>query len=152
VWHRRLPLLICVIFYYALPCIFFSRNMSDFAGLSRDEILHLAEDCAQDALMAARRERWKEVSLDALSFSQENTFYDWLLKGRAEDVAQEQSAIQDEVRAIIRDVVEHDLTDKQRRVLILMVFHEVPMDEVVRHTWAQIETRSTKCCTTRARR
>ena len=33
---------------------------------------------------------------------------------------------------MIRDVIEHELTEKQRRVLI-MVFNEVPMDEVVRH-------------------
>src|SRR5512139_990158 len=71
---------------------FFSRNLGDFAGLSREEILQRAEDCAQDALlavlshlgdfrgdskfstwaykfainmslMAARRERWKAFSL-----------------------------------------------------------------------------------------
>jgi RNA polymerase sigma-70 factor (ECF subfamily) len=28
-------------------------------------------------------------------------------------------------------VIETELTDRQRQVLILMVFHEVPMDEVV---------------------
>ena len=72
---------------------FFSRNLGDFGGLNRDEILQRAEDCAQDALialmnhlqdfrgdskfttwaykfainialMAARRERWKGVSLE----------------------------------------------------------------------------------------
>src|SRR5574342_115241 len=31
---------------------FFNRNLSDFAGSSRDEILQRAEDCAQDALIA----------------------------------------------------------------------------------------------------
>jgi RNA polymerase sigma-70 factor (ECF subfamily) len=29
-------------------------------------------------------------------------------------------------------VIEHDLTEKQRQVLLMMVFNEVPMDEVVR--------------------
>src|SRR5512135_180736 len=82
---------------------FFSRNLSDFGGLSRDEILQRAEDCAQDALiavlnhladfrgdskfstwaykfainialMAARRERWKAVSLDELSDAAEGDF------------------------------------------------------------------------------
>ena len=41
-----------------------------------------------------------------------------------------------EVQGIIQDVIEHDLTEKQRRVLSLMVFNEVPMDEVVRHLGA----------------
>ena len=33
---------------------------------------------------------------------------------------------------MIQEVIERDLTDKQRRVLGMMVFNEVPMDEVVR--------------------
>jgi len=144
---------------------FFSRNLGDFAGLSRDEILQRAEDCAQDALiaviqhlpdfrgdskfstwaykfainialMAARRERWKGVSLDQLSVSSESTLSEWVMQDKSVGVAPEQSAIQDEVREIIQDVIERDLTDKQRRVLLLMVFNEVPMDEVVRHLGA----------------
>ncbi len=144
---------------------FFSRNLGDFAGLSRDEILQRAEDCAQDALiavmhhlpdfrgdskfstwaykfainialMAARRERWKGASLDELSVSSEGAFSEWVMQDKSDGVAPEQSAIQDEVREIIQDVIERDLTDKQRRVLLLMVFNEVPMDEVVRHLGA----------------
>ena len=74
----------------------FNRNLGDLSVLARDDILRLAEDCAQDALiaimkhlsdfrgdskfttwaykfavnialMAARRERWRGVSLDELS-------------------------------------------------------------------------------------
>ena len=40
--------------------------------------------------------------------------------------------MQDEIRHVIQEVFEHDLTDKQRHVLLLIVFNEVPMDEVVR--------------------
>jgi RNA polymerase sigma-70 factor (ECF subfamily) len=40
--------------------------------------------------------------------------------------------MQVEILETIREVIEQDLTDKQRRVLILMVFNEVPMDEVAR--------------------
>jgi RNA polymerase sigma-70 factor (ECF subfamily) len=32
---------------------------------------------------------------------------------------------------VIWDVIQQDLTDNQRRILLLMVFREVPMDEVV---------------------
>src|SRR6266545_2323394 len=77
---------------------FFNRNLNDLGGLARDDILQLAEDCAQEALisvmnhlsdfrgdskfttwvykfaintalMTARRERWKGVSLDQLSLA-----------------------------------------------------------------------------------
>ena len=141
---------------------FFSRNLGDFGGLNRDEILQRAEDCAQDALialmnhlqdfrgdskfttwaykfainialMAARRERWKGVSLDELSFSNEGSFFKLVLQDQSDGSEPDQSALQNEVRETIQDVIEHDLTDKQRRVLLMMVFNDVPMDEVVRH-------------------
>lgn len=140
---------------------FFSRNLGDLGGLARDGILQLAEDCAQDALIAvmnhlsdfrgdskfttwaykfavnialmtARRERWKGVSLDELSFSEESDHFEWMMQDRSPALAPDQSAMQGEVGEIIREVIERDLTDKQRQILILMVFNEVPMDEVVR--------------------
>src|SRR5215208_3971444 len=141
---------------------FFSRNLGDFRGLSQEEITQRAEDCAQDALiavlnhlsdfrgdskfstwaykfaintamMAARRERWKGVSLDELAAAEESNFFEWIMQDKSDGVAPETSAMQGEVRSIIRDVIKHDLTDKQRRVVAMMVFNEVPMDEVVRH-------------------
>jgi len=144
---------------------FFSRNLSDFGGLNRDEILQRAEDCAQDALIAlmnhlsdfrgdskfstwaykfainialmtARHERWKGVSLDELASSSESTFFEWMMQDKSDGVAPEQSAMQGEAQEIIRDVLERDLTEKQRRVLFMMVFNDVPMDEVVRHLGA----------------
>lgn len=141
---------------------FFSRNVSDFGALNRDEILQRAEDCAQDALisvinhlpdfrgdskfstwaykfainislMAARRERMNGISLDELSESSDNPISEWLLPIGSGEIAQEQSAMQGELSGIIRAVIETELTDKQRQVLLLMVFKEVPMDEVVRY-------------------
>jgi RNA polymerase sigma-70 factor (ECF subfamily) len=140
---------------------FFSRNLGDFRGMDRDEITQRAEDCAQDALMAvmdhladfrgdskfttwaykfainmammaARRERWKEISLDELA-SDESHFFEWILQDRSDGSAPEQSAMQAEIQKLIREIVEVDLTENQRRVLVMMVFNEVPMDEVVRH-------------------
>lgn len=130
---------------------FFSRNLSDFEEIDREEILQRAEDCAQEALiavmnhlsdfrgdsrfttwaykfainsalMAARRERWKGKSLDQLSVS-DGRLFEWAPPDR--------SAIQREIGNIIQDVIETELTDRQRDVLIMMVFHEVPMDEIV---------------------
>ena len=141
---------------------FFSRNRDDLVGLSRDEILQRAEDCAQDALIAvmnhlpdfrgdsqfttwaykfaintalvaARRERWKEVSLDDLSQVGESTYLDWALRDQSATSAPDRTAMQNEVRELIREVIEHKLTENQRQVLILMVFQNVPLDEVARY-------------------
>ena len=141
---------------------FFSRNLADFQGLSREEILQRAEDCAQDALIAvvdhlsdfrgdskfstwaykfainismmtARRERWKSISLDELASSDETSFLEQLTEDKSNEAAPERSAMQMEVQTILQDVIQHDLTDKQRQVLVLMLIHDVPLDEVVRH-------------------
>ena len=138
----------------------FNRNASDLTGLASDDVLKLAEDCAQEALIAilnhlsdfrgdskfttwaykfavniglttARHVRWKDVSLDQLSSDEEGAFSEWILRDTASAHTPDQLALQGEVRQVIWDVIEQDLTDKQRRILLLMVFHEVPMDEVV---------------------
>jgi len=141
---------------------FFSRNLDDFQGLQRDEILQRAEDCAQEALvavlnhlpdfrgdskfttwaykfainmsmMASRREGWKSVSLDQFDSFEYPYFGDWTMPNKSEGAGPEQFTIQAEIQKTIQEVIESDLTEKQRRVLLLMVFHDVPMDEVVRH-------------------
>jgi RNA polymerase sigma-70 factor (ECF subfamily) len=139
---------------------FFGRNLGDFARMNRDEILQRAEDCAQEALIAvmnhlsdfrgdsrfttwaykfainialmtARRERWKGKSLEQLSFSNNGTLFDWALHDKSSVLMPDRTAIQGEIINMIREVIERELTDKQRDVLIMMVFNEVPMDEVV---------------------
>lgn len=141
---------------------FFSRNLGDFRGVERDEVTQRAEDCAQDALiavmdhlsdfrgdskfttwaykfaintamMAARRERWKGVSLDELASSDKSHFFEQIIQDKSDRAAPELSTVQAEIQRIIQEVIEHDLTENQRRVLFMMVFNDVPMDEVVRH-------------------
>jgi RNA polymerase sigma-70 factor, ECF subfamily len=141
---------------------FFSHNLDDLRGLDREEILQRAEDCAQNALLlvlehlpdfrgdskfttwaykfainvtltTARRERWNGISLDALASQDESYLFEWMMRDLAEGVAPEQSALQAEVKKVIRDVIQHDLSDQQRDVLSLMILNEVPLDEVVRH-------------------
>jgi RNA polymerase sigma-70 factor (ECF subfamily) len=138
----------------------FNRNTGDLSGLAGDDVLKLAEDCAQEALMAvlnhlsnfrgdskfttwaykfavnigltaSRHVRWKDVSLDQLSSDDEGAFSEWVLRDKSSALAPDLAALQGEIRQVIWDVMEHDLTDHQRRILLLMVFHEVPMDEVV---------------------
>lgn len=139
---------------------FFHRNQNDFAGKHRDEILKCAEDCAQEALIAvmnhlpdfrgdskfttwaykfainmalmtARRERWKGRSIDKVAFSRDGTPFESVMAGVSSRLTPDQAALQGEISQILRQVIEQELTDKQRQVLMLMVFHEVPMDEVV---------------------
>ncbi len=141
---------------------FFSRNLGDFRALGHEEILQRAEDSAQDAMiavmnhlsdfrgdskfstwaykfainismMAARRERWKSVSLDELASSEATGFLEQLMEDPSNEAAPERSAMQTEVQAMLQDVIQNDLTEKQRQVLVLMLIHDVPLDEVVRH-------------------
>ena len=138
----------------------FNRNTSDLAGLASGEVLKLAEDCAQEALIAilnhlsdfrgdskfttwaykfavnigltaSRHVRWKDISLDQLASDAEGASSEWVLRDKSSALAPDLSALQGEVRQVIWDVMEQDLTNHQRRILLLMVFHEVPMDEVV---------------------
>lgn len=138
----------------------FNRNTDDLTGVASDEVSKLAEDCAQEALIAilnhlsdfrgdskfttwaykfavnigltaSRHVRWKDVSLDQLSSDEEGAFSEWVLRDKSSALVPDLSAMQGEVRQVIWDVIEQDLTDKQRNILLLMVFHEVPMDEVV---------------------
>lgn len=142
--------------------VFFNRNLSDFGGLSQNEILHLAEDCAQDALiavmkrlpdfrgdskfttwaykfsinhalMAARHERVRGISLDELTSSGESNYLDWLVEDVSDGSAPEESMMRAEIRRVIRDVIDRELTDKQRAVLFMIIFNDAPMDEVVQH-------------------
>jgi RNA polymerase sigma-70 factor, ECF subfamily len=83
--------------------------------------------------MAARQERWKGVSLDALASSKANSFFDQSARERSWATTPEKSAIQAEIQSVLQDVIQKDLTDKQRRVVVLMIFHEVPLDEVARY-------------------
>ena len=138
----------------------FNRNLGDFGGLARDEILQLAEDCTQDALIAvmnhlsdfrgdskfstwaykfainialttARRERWKGVSIDQLASSEDRNIFEWMMLDKSSGLSPDRSAMQGEVGEIIQEVIERDMTEKQRQILIMMVFNEVPMDVVV---------------------
>ena len=148
-------LLLRAVLYY------FNRNRGDFGELARDKILQLAEDCAQEALIAVmnhlsdfrgdskfttwaykfavnialttlRQTRWKDISLDQRSLTAEGEISEWLIQDKPSVVSSDHFAIQREVRQVIREVIERDLTDKQRQVLLMMIFNEVPMDEVVR--------------------
>lgn len=136
----------------------FHRNLGDLAQFSQLEIQQLAEDCAQEALIAllkhlhdfrgeskfttwaykfavnialtmARRERWKSISLDDLDDIPIQS--DWPFVGDHSKSDPDLAAMRGEMWKIIRDVIVDELTEKQRLVLKWMVFDDVPMDVVV---------------------
>jgi|SRR5687767_531746 len=136
-------------FLFRAVLFFFSRNLDDLRGQARDEILQLAEDCTQEALiavvnhisdfrgdskfttwaykfainkalMADRHERWKSISLDGLSSLSNDAPIEWAMQEKLPVPSSDQSMIQAEVIEVIGDVIKHELTEKQRRVLILI--------------------------------
>jgi RNA polymerase sigma-70 factor (ECF subfamily) len=134
-------------------------SLEDLRGLEDRERLALAEDCAQEALLAvlgklddfrgdskfttwaykfgvnvaltrARQERWKRVSLDALA--EDEYSLDWLQWKEAFQTADSEApALRAEAGEAILEVIRTGLTDRQRQVLKWIVFDEVPMDVVV---------------------
>jgi RNA polymerase sigma-70 factor (ECF subfamily) len=120
----------------------------------------LAEDCAQEALMAvlqrlhvfrgeskfttwayafavntalvaARRERRAPVPLDRILEDTDSPPGPTCDEGSLPDP--ERHALQTETMAAIQDGIERQLTLKQQQALRALVFEEVPLDEVVRH-------------------
>ncbi|HEX9077206.1 MAG TPA: sigma factor-like helix-turn-helix DNA-binding protein, partial [Anaerolineae bacterium] len=81
------------------------------------------------ALVAARRERWKQVSLDEL--------LDSALPSALEDdhaaADPHRAAMQGEAWTVIRDIMDRELTDRQRQALEAIVFEDVPLDQVAEH-------------------
>jgi RNA polymerase sigma-70 factor (ECF subfamily) len=133
-------------------------HLDDLRGLAERERLALAEECAQEALLAvlahlgdfrgdskfttwaykfgvnvaltrARRERWKRVSLDALADEDSLDWLAWQEGFRGVDT--EVAALQAEIAAIIQEAIRDELTDRQRQVLKWIAFDGVPMDVVV---------------------
>lgn len=136
-----------------------NRDAGDLYALDHRERLAFAEDCAQEALLAvlarlpdfrgdsqfttwafkfavntahssARRERWKRANLAPLE--QDAGAVDWV--ARLQDLAvsgAELPALQREVWTVVQDVIQDELTPRQRQVLKLMVLDDVPMDVVV---------------------
>ena len=134
-------------------------RFQDLRELNEHERMALAEDCAQDALQAVlsrlpdfrneskfttwaykfginialtrgRKEHWKNISLDALADDQDPL--EWIQwKDEAYNSDPEMPSLQEEVSAVIQDVVRFELTSRQRQVLKWIAFDEVPMDVVV---------------------
>lgn len=132
------------------------HNLGDMD--ERDRVA-LAEDCAQMALQAvldhlgefrgdslfttwaykfgvnialtrAHRERWKKVSLEAIS--EEDDALEWLpVREAMRSPDSEKQSLRGEVGKLIHAVIREELTSRQRQVLKWIAFDDVPMDVVV---------------------
>jgi RNA polymerase sigma-70 factor (ECF subfamily) len=86
------------------------------------------------ALTAARRERWKTVSLEAmLDAETEPATVAVLERVAAEGPSPERFAERSDAWALVQRVMDEELTARQRQVLRAMVLEDLPLDEVVRH-------------------
>lgn len=137
---------------------FFSQNPGDLRSLARPELEQVAQDLAQDALLTilknldefrgeskfttwayrfainmslveARRQRWKNVSLDKML---ENPELPDIQFEDKESPDPDRSAQQREIWETVREVIQNDLTDRQRAILTAVVFDDVPVDVVTK--------------------
>lgn len=137
---------------------FFSQNPGDLRGLARPEIEQVAQDLAQDALLTilknldefrgeskfttwayrfainmslveARRQRWKNISLDRIL--EDSELPDLQFEDK-ESPDPHRSALQQEIWEAVREVIRTDLTERQRAILTAVVFDDVPVDVVTK--------------------
>jgi RNA polymerase sigma-70 factor (ECF subfamily) len=136
------------------------RRGDRLAHRGPDDLDQMAEDCAQEALLAilprldefrgesrfttwayafavhaalvaARREAWKAVPLDPLLDDPGGLVR--LGETAALGPDPDRRARRAEAWTVIRDVLEHELTDRQRQALRALLVEDLPLDELARH-------------------
>lgn len=136
---------------------FYLRSRGDLRALADSEIEDLAEDFVQEALLQIqakldqfqglskfttwaskiavrqalaelRRARWRDFSLDALMGEAE--FTPSFLVQSTGPGRPEQSVLQGEAMQAVADVINQELTERQRAALIALVVQGVSMDVV----------------------
>jgi RNA polymerase sigma-70 factor (ECF subfamily) len=147
---------------YVLRAALYSlrRSRGNLGRLAPTEVNQLAEDCAQDALLAilqrlddfrgdsrfttwaysfavntalvaARREGWKSVPLDKVIDSPR--LDEWTAEADRTPADPQRLALQTETLAVIREAIDHHLSARQRQLVKAVFFEGVPLDEIVRH-------------------
>lgn len=135
---------------------FFSQNPGDLRGLAREEIEQIAQDLAQEALLTilknldefrgdskfttwayrfainmslveARRQRYKNISLENILENAEVPEFQFQDKDAPDP---DRAALQQEIWETVRDVIQNELTARQRAILTAVVFEDVPVDVI----------------------
>jgi RNA polymerase sigma-70 factor, ECF subfamily len=136
--------------------VYLTRHRSDLAGMDYDELQHLAEDWTQQALLQVldkldtfrgdskfttwayrvatnlaagelRRKHWENLSLEQLT---ESDSPDIRLREDLSAPMPETQVTRSQVWQAVRSVIKDDLTDRQRTVLIQIVFNGMPVEVV----------------------
>jgi RNA polymerase sigma-70 factor (ECF subfamily) len=80
------------------------------------------------ALTELRHRRWKDVSLDEILAR--GGFDMPLLAGKSKYLGPEARTIQKELMATLTEVIDKELTENQRKALVAIRFHGMPLSEV----------------------
>jgi RNA polymerase sigma-70 factor (ECF subfamily) len=146
---------------YLLRAVFLylDQRRKDLAHLDRRELGHLSEDFAQEALLQIlakldtfrgeskfttwayrfvinvaagelRLHRWRTLSIETLVDEQEIPLFTFLGDQEAPDP--ETAAARSQILDLIRQIIDEELTERQRFALINVHFRGVPMAEVAR--------------------
>jgi RNA polymerase sigma-70 factor (ECF subfamily) len=136
------------------------RRWGRLAHRAPADLDQMAEDCAQEALLAilarletfrgdsrfttwaysfaihaalvaARRDAWKAVPLDALLDDASGLAR--LGETASLDADPDRAARRAEAWGVIREVLDRELTDRQRQALSALLVEDVPLDELARH-------------------
>ncbi len=106
------------------------QRLDDFRGESRFTTWAF-KFAVHKALLVARHESWKHISLDEMLDKQEMADLD--VPSQEPQFDPDRMAWRTQVGAMLREVIETELTPHQRRVLIAVAFDDVPLDELAEH-------------------
>lgn len=139
--------------------LYLDRHREDLLDLGRRELEHLAEDFAQEALLQIqakldtfrgqskfttwvypiviniaaaelRLQRWRTMSMEALVTEEDATLFRFLSDRAAPDP--ETAAVRNQMLALIRQIIDEELTERQRYALVNVHLLGMPMAEVAR--------------------
>jgi RNA polymerase sigma-70 factor (ECF subfamily) len=104
-------------------------NLHTFEG--RSHFLTWAQKIAvREGLSELRRQRWENITLDDLLGEDEDALIPgWLTSDRKPP---ERRSTQQETLDLVKHLIEHELTDKQRRALVAVAIRDMPISEVAR--------------------
>jgi RNA polymerase sigma-70 factor (ECF subfamily) len=103
------------------------QHLPEFRGESRFTTWAF-KFAVNKALLCARHESWKHISLDQMLGDQEVAEFPFASQAPESDP--DRMAWRTQVWAILREVIDTELTAHQRRILIAVAFDDVPLDEL----------------------
>ena len=139
--------------------LYIERHHEDLTYLDTSASQHLAEDFAHEALLQIqahldsfrgeskfttwayrfvinvaatelRLARWRNISLESVIGESDESLFSFLSDSGARDP--ETMAARNQIIAVIREIIDEELSARQRLALVSVYFGEVPMAEVAR--------------------